>query len=151
MKKEMMILSFGLLGLIIISACNKSNGPSLTANEQKLSAKTWRLNKLTMPQVNNPLVDSSITSACSDSALAAFDGYHNFQIASFSKQACDSISIPYDLGVWSFNHTEDSLFLKGKRMSRAWKIITLNDTIVKATYKDSLSPSKVWMKTITLK
>ncbi len=152
MKKGMMMLSLGFLGLIIFAACNKStNGPSLTPNEQKLNSRTWQLKGLTMPQVHNPLVDSSITSPGSDSTLAAFDAYHNFQIANFSKQTSDSISIPYDLGTWAFNHTEDSLYLRGRKMSRAWKIILLNDTIVKATYKDSLSPTKVWIKTITLK
>jgi virulence-associated protein VapD len=152
MKKGMMMLSLGLVGFIIFASCNKSNnGPSLTANEQHLSSRTWKLNGLTMPKVSNPLVDSSITSPGSDSTLAAFDAYHNFQIANFSKQTSDSISIPYDLGTWAFNNTQDSLYLQGKKMSRIWKIIQLNDTIVKATYKDSLSPSKVWIKTITLK
>lgn len=146
-----MILGVGLTGFLIFSACNKDNTPSLTNNGQKLVSKVWRLKAFTVPQVNNPSVDSSIMSPCSDSVLAAFDAYRNFQIANGAKQTCDSSKIPYDIGTWSFNAAEDSLILHGYKKNRVLKINKLNDTILIATYKDSLSPSNVLKKTITLK
>jgi hypothetical protein len=42
------------------------------------------------------------------------------------------------------------LLLDGKR-NFAWKIEVLNDTILKATFRDSISPDKNFLKKITLK
>jgi hypothetical protein len=151
MKKIRMIVGGGLIGVWIFSACSKDNSPVLTPLEQKLTAKIWRLNSLTVPKVSDAAQDSSITLPCSDSALAVFDVYHNYQVANPTKY-CDSTIVPYDLGRWAFNSSEDSLILTGNRKRWVLKILQFTDTtLLKATYKDSMAPDKVWIKTISLK
>ena len=144
------LLSLGILCMIFLAACKKTdNWPVLTPQERALTNRIWRLQSLTVPKVSDPTKDSSITKSCSDSALIAFDIYNNFQLADATK-SCDSTIVPYDRGIWSFSTTSDSLILKGKR-NFVWKIQNLNDTLFKATFRDSISPDKNWLKTITFK
>ena len=136
--------------MIFFVACKKTdNGPVLTPQEKALTNKIWKLQSLTVPRTSDPTKDSSITKSCSDSALMAFDIFSNFQLADATK-ACDSTIVPYDKGIWTFSANSDTLLLKGKRIF-VWKLETLNDTILKATFRDSISPSKNWLKTITFK
>ena len=151
MKKVNKILILFLLGALSFAACKKTdNGPALTSQEKILTSKVWKLQSLTVPKSDNAAIDSSITLPCSDSTLMAFDIYKAYQIADASKGGCDSTIVPYDKGRWAFSAGSDSLLLKGKR-NFVWKIQKLNDTIVKATFRDSISPTKNWVKTITLK
>lgn len=144
------LLSLGILFTIVFAACKKTdNGPVLTPQEKALTNKIWQLQSLTVPQVNDPTKDSSITTSCADSALMAFDIFNNFQLADATKH-CDTSIVPYDKGIWQLSSDNDSLVLKGKR-TFVWKIEKLQDTILKATFRDSISPDKNWLKTITFK
>ena len=150
MKKVNKIIALGIISSLFFAACEKTdNGPSLTPQEQILTSRIWKVDSLTVPQLNDPTKDSSITTACSDSALMAFDVYKAYQLADASK-GCDSVAIPYDMGTWKFSVGGDSLLLHGNR-DFVWKIQVLNDTLVKATFHDSIAPDKNWIKTITLK
>lgn len=151
MKNKKLIVSLIVACVIVLAACNKThNGPTLTPGQKTLTSKIWRLQSLTVPQMSDPSKDSSIIQSCADSALMAFDVYGNYQLADGSKKGCDSTAVPYDHGTWTLSSDADSLFLKGKR-NFAWKLEKLNDTIVNATFRDSISPEKNWLKKITLK
>jgi len=123
--------------------------PQLTAQEKALTGHIWQLQTLTVPKSDGS-ADSSIKKSCSDSALMAFNMSHLFQLADASKGGCDTTIVPYDKGNWAFSAGKDSLLLTGKR-TFVWKIVTLNDTLFKATFLDSISPEKHSVKTITLK
>jgi hypothetical protein len=71
-------------------------------------------------------------------------------LADGSKNGCDSTAVPYDKGVWALSADNDSLLLKGTR-TFAWKLEKLNDTLITATFRDSISPTENWLKKITLK
>ena len=149
MKNKNLILSL-FVSAILFAACEKTdNVPVLTPQEKALTSKIWGLESLTVPAINDPSQDSSITTACSDSALLAFDMYGNYQIADPSK-ACDSTIVPYSKGNWAISPDGDSLALIGNR-NFIWKIEMLNDTILKATFRDSISPDKNYLKKITFK
>lgn len=149
MKNKNLILSLIVAGTFL-AACKKTdNGPTLTPQERALTNRIWALKSLTVPKVSDPSEDSSITKSCSDSALMAFDVFGNYQIADPSK-ACDSTIVPYSKGNWAISSDGDSLALVGKR-NFVWKIEMLNDTILKATFRDSISPEKNYLKKITLK
>ena len=155
MKQVNKILALALLSALFFAACEKNDsGPVLTAKEKTLigagAGKIWKLQSLTVPKSNDASVDSSITQPCADSTLMAFDMYRAYQLANGSKAACDSIAVPYSIGSWSLSAGGDSLLLHGKR-NFVWKIETLDATTLKATFRDSISPDKNWLKTITLK
>ena len=150
MKKVNKIVALGVFAALFFAACEKNdNGPKLTPKEKALTGKVWKLQSLTIPQSADPSKDSSIMTPCADSALMAFDLYKAYQLANTAK-ACDSTIVPYDKGNWAFSAGSDSLLLKGKR-NFVWKIQLLNDTIIKATFRDSIAPAQNWVKTITLK
>jgi hypothetical protein len=151
MRNKKSILSLAIVCIFVFAACEKTNnGPTLTPEQKALTGRVWQLQSLTVPQVNDPSIDSSIIQSCADSALLAFDVYGNFQLADRSKNGCDSISVPYDKGVWGLSSDNDSLLLKGTR-TFVWKLETLNDSVITATFRDSISPTKSWLKKITLK
>ena len=151
MKNKKLIFSLVIVSVFVFAACNKTHdGPSLTPEQKSLTGRIWKLQSLTVPQTSDPSKDSSIIRSCADSALMAFDVYGNYQLADGSKNGCDSTAVPYDHGNWMLSADNDSLLLKGKR-NFAWKLEKLNDTIVTATFRDSISPEKNWLKTITLK
>lgn len=150
MINKKFFLFFAICIALAFEACDKPvAGPSLSPQEKMLTGRIWKLKSLTVPQVTDPTKDSSITKQCSDSALMAFDAYKNFQIADPTR-ACDSTIVPYDMGTWVLSADADSLWMNGRRKF-IWKIQTLNDTIIKATFRDSVSPEKNWVKTITFK
>lgn len=149
MKKTNYFLALGILGLFLFASCKKDDkGPVLTTKEKILTSKTWKLKSITVPKKGDATVDSSIAKDCSAAALFAFDSYKNFQIK--SPAACDSSIVNYEKGSWSLSSL-DSLTLQGAKRKFVWKITVLNDSIVKATYRDNSVPDKSLLKTITLK
>ncbi len=151
MKKINKILALTVLAALFFAACKKDDHePVLTPKEKILTSKVWKLESLTVPKSENPAADSSIMKPCADSALIAFDAFKTFQFANGSKVACDSVAVPYDKGSWAFSAGTDSLLLKGKR-NFVLKIVTLDATTLKATFRDSTAPDKNWLKTITFK
>lgn len=147
--KTNILVTLGLASLILVAACKKTdNGPVLTPQQTLLTSKIWKLKSLSVASRNDPATDSSITKSCSDSALMAFDIYGNYQLADPTK-ACDSTIVPYDRGNWMLSSASDSLLLQGKR-TFIWKIEVLSDTLLKATFHDSISPTNTWTKKITL-
>lgn len=149
MKNKNLILSLGIFCMILASCDKTPDMPQLTAQEKALTGHIWQLQTLTVPK-SDASADSSIKKSCSDSALMAFNMSHLFQLADASKGGCDTTIVPYDKGNWAFSAGKDSLLLTGKR-TFVWKIVTLNDTLFKATFLDSISPEKHSVKTITLK
>lgn len=151
MKKLSKIVSLSILTAIAFSACKKDDaGPNLNSNEKILTSKTWQLQSLTIPKTGTASGDSSIKPSCADSALVVFNISKVYQLANASKVACDSVVVPYGNGTWVLSAGGDSLTLKGKR-NFIWKIITLNTTSLKATFRDSTAPNKNWLKTISFK
>lgn len=150
MKKISKIFALSIAAALAFAACKKTeNGPDLTPKEKILTSKIWKLQSLTVPKVGTS-TDSSIKQPCADSALIAFDIYKAYQLANASKVACDSVAVPYSKGTWAFSAGSDSLLLKGKR-NFVWKIVAISDTMLKATFRDSIAPDKNWVKTITFK
>jgi len=150
MKTLNNLIPLATLGLLFFVACKKNdNEPVLTQQEKILVNKTWTLDSLTIPKISDPTEDSSITKECSEDALLDFDAHKGFQFTDPSK-SCDSSIVPYGNGTWSLSASNDTLVLNGAR-KLAWKIITLDNSRLEATFRDSISPDKIQMKTIILK
>ena len=156
MKSINRILGLALSSTLLFAACQKTvDSPSLTEREKALignsgAGKIWKLYSLSVPKAGDALADSSIMLPCADSALMAFDIYNAYQLANVSKTACDSIAVPYSIGNWALSASGDSLLLRGQR-NLIWKLEILNDSTLKAVFRDSISPDKNWLKTIILK
>lgn len=140
-------MGVALVAMFIFASC-KDKGPELTPSEQILTSKVWKLKSITVPQITDPSKDSSIAKECTETALFAFDRQHTFNVTDVAGN-CDSTIIPYGSGSWQMFST-DSLYLSRKAYSQAWKLKTLNDSVVVAVFKDSIAPNSVWIKTLTL-
>ncbi len=150
MKTLNNLIPLATLGLLFFAACKKNdNEPILTPKEKILVNKTWKVDSLTIPKISDPTKDSSIAKECSEDALLDFDANKSFRFTDPSK-TCDSTIVPYGNGTWTLGVSNDTLVLNGAK-KLAWKIIKLDNTRLEATFRDSISPDKIQMKTIILK
>lgn len=150
MKTLNNLIPLATLGLLFFAACKKNdNEPILTPKEKILVNKTWKVDSLTIPKISDPTKDSSIAKECSEDALLDFDANKAFRFTDPSK-TCDSTIVPYGNGTWTLGVSNDTLVLNGAK-KLAWKIIKLDNTRLEATFRDSISPDKIQMKTIILK
>ena len=150
MKTLNNLIPLATLGLLFFAACKKNDdGPVLTQKEKILVNKTWTVDSLTIPKVSDPTKDSSIAKECTEDASLDFDANKAFRFTDPSK-TCDSSLVPYGNGAWSLGASNDTLVLNGARKF-SWKIIKLENARLEATYRDSISPDKIQMKTIILK
>jgi hypothetical protein len=54
-------------------------------------------------------------------------------------------------GAWAYDNSNDSLHLEGAIRDYSWKVNTLTDTSLVASYLDSISPALKWVTKIVLK
>lgn len=149
MKTKHYLLAMCVLSITVFASCKKDKDePRLNEKELLLTAHTWKVTSITVPKITNGEVDSTITTECSLLATVDFKTGHTFEITDPEKN-CDNTAVPYSKGTWTFTSVNDVLTLKGSK-EMSWKIATLSDTELKATFRDSISPEKIQIKTITL-
>ena len=148
MKTKHYLLALCAFSMIAFTACKKDKDkPELNAKEVLLTAHSWKLKTLTVPKKIGE-GDSSITKECSAKATFDFSKTKSFQVGDPDKN-CDSTLVPYSKGNWSYALSTDSLAFTGtKKMT--WKVTSLTESELKAIFKDSLAPDKVYIKTLTL-
>lgn len=138
--------------LIGFTACDKDDEP-VTAKERQISAKEWKITDITRPKILNTSQDSSIMKACTgdDRLVFGINGNtRSFQLKDNTSK-CDSTIFFYDNGNWAINGAQDQVQLNGARRTQKWKILLLNDSIMKVQWRDSISTSNNVLKTISLK
>ena len=137
-----------LTGLMMMQACNKDDNPIVPDKAKKLMFN-WRITGITTPSEGG--TDSSISKTCMTDDLIKFTqtGFDFDDGAS----KCDSTLFYYSKGNWAYKLTEDSIQLMATTPSKylSWKVLELNDSIMKVRYTDSLNPAKKHVKTISFK
>ena len=138
-----------LIGLSIMQACNKdNNGPQVPDKVKKLMYN-WRITDITVPRESG--ADSSISKTCTSDDLAKFT-QAGFDFDDGAAK-CDSTLFFYSKGNWTYKLTDDSIQLAATTPAKyiSWKVLLLNDSIMKVRYTDSLNPAKKLVKTISFK
>jgi len=155
MKKQNLVKIFFAAftaGLFLI-ACNTADSVPLPAEIQKLIQNNWKINDITIPKKAAPGGDSSILLSCMNDDLALFGSNGIFELQDGTAK-CDSAAFYYSKGYWGYDLDNDSVQLAvvipaSKYIS--WKVVTLNDSVLKVTYIDSLTPANKTIKTISFK
>ncbi len=151
--KQFPVLSTMMCSFLIgFTACDKDDKP-VSAKERQLSAKEWKITDITRPKISNTSQDSSIMKACTGDDRLVFGINGNsrpFQLKDNTNK-CDSTIFYYDNGSWAINGAQDQVQLTGARRTQKWKILLLNDSILRVQWRDSISTSNNVLKTISLK
>lgn len=147
---------FKLFAVAIVSgtllmACDKDddNTPALSPKVQKLVAKDWKIQSINVKLPDN--TDSNVLKACtSDDIIKLTTAGFDFQDGAAK---CDSTAFFYGKGGWGINETTDSISLKATTPAKyvSWKIVTLNDSVLKVTLTDSSNATRKLLKTIAFK
>lgn len=135
----------------VFVACKKDDPADPIPDKVKKLLFDWKIKSITVPKVGQPTVDSSLTKACMN------DDIIRFNLAGFDFQdganKCDSTIFRYAKGSWVFDLIADSLKLNATNPTKyvSWKVIAINDTLLKVKFIDSLNPAKKLNKTIEFK
>ena len=143
------VIPFFSLAFVIVS-CGKDKD-NLTAKEKQLTIREWKITDITRPKISNPAQDSSIMKTCSSDDRLAFGGGNKPFNLKDNTTKCDTSIFSYDNGIWSMNAAQDQVKLTGARRVQIWKVLLLNDSLMKVLWRDSLSVANNVLKTISLK
>lgn len=80
--------------------------------------------------------DSSFYTSCMHDDNLVFKLNHQF-IFSNANTSCDSTTLPYGTGTWSFNTAEDTLRIKSNGVTMNWAVVTLSDSTLEVSFADS--------------
>ncbi|MCP9751599.1 hypothetical protein [Ferruginibacter sp. HRS2-29] len=151
MKKTNILRLFALAiaSGTLLMACDKDDAPSLSPKVQKLVAKNWKVQSINVKLPND--ADSNVLKACtSDDIIQLTTSGFDFQDGA---TRCDSTAFFYAKGSWAINETTDSIHLNASSPAKyvSWKIVTLNDSVLKVTLTDSSNVARKLVKTIAFK
>jgi len=135
---------------VVLSACKKDNDD--TPSQVQRLMFNWKITDITTPKVNQPATDSTLYKACMADDIAALTNTgFDFQDGA---NKCDSTIFNYSKGTWAYKPSGDSIQLGATAPANkytSWKIVTLNDSVLKVRYTDSTNPAKKFVKTISFK
>jgi len=155
MKKQHLLkfLFIAVASSMTIMACNNPDPQPLPEKLQKLIQNEWKINDITVPKKAAPGGDSSIRLTCTNDDLILFgiNGVYDFQDGTVK---CDSATFNYSKGYWGYDLDNDSVqmaVITPAQKYISWKVLTLNDSVLKVTYIDSVIPANKIIKTISFK
>jgi len=134
---------------IILVACKKDENPAPDKASKLLF--NWKITNITTPKAGQPETDSTLFKACmTDDVIKFTNTGFDFQDGATK---CDSTIFNYAKGNWGYKLASDSIQLSSTSPAKytSWKVITLNDSILRVRYIDSANPAKKINKTISFK
>ncbi|WP_153798657.1 hypothetical protein [Foetidibacter luteolus] len=153
-KNIFRLLAAVAFGGIIFIACSKDDDPTPIPQIQRLTQKDWKITNITVPKTGTPAGDSTLFEECMEDDLVKFSTTAGFDFQDGTDK-CDSSIFYYAKGIWGYDLSRDSIQLGTSNPTPSkyisWKVLTLNDSVLKVTYIDSLDPAKKLTKTISFK
>jgi hypothetical protein len=143
------LIAVTLTASAIMVACKKDDNPA--PNKANKLLFNWKITNITTPKASQPETDSTLYKACmSDDVIKFTSTGFDFQDGTTK---CDSTIFNYSKGNWGYKIASDSIQLDATTPAKytSWKVITLNDSILKVRYIDSANPAKKITKTISFK
>lgn len=135
----------------VFIACKKDEPVDNTPEKVKKLLYDWKIKTISVPKAGQPTVDSPLLKACMNDDIIRFNNAgFDFQDAA---NKCDSTIFHYAKGSWFYDLAADSLRLNATNPAKyvSWKVITINDTLLKVKFIDSLDPANKLNKTIEFK
>jgi hypothetical protein len=136
---------------VVLTACKKDDDNPVPGPVAKLMFN-WKITDISTPKANDPATDSTLLKPCmADDIIKLSNTGFDFQDGA---NKCDSTIFNYSKGGWAYKTTGDSIQLAATSPAAkytSWKIVTLNDSILKVRYTDSTNPAKKILKTISFK
>lgn len=154
MKKRdifyLVLIAFTITYLLV--ACTNPEPAPIPEKIQKLIQTNWKIEDITVSRETSS-GDSSILSPCTtdDTIVFGSNGVFDFQDGTAK---CDSTSFSYSKGYWGYDLNNDSIQLAVVTPASgyvSWKVLTLNDSVLKVNYVDSFLPANKVLKTILFK
>lgn len=149
-NKFIKFFSIALIGAAVFQACKKDDAPAIPDKVKKVMFD-WQITNITTPKAGQPDVDSSLLKTCmSDDVISFTTTGFNFKDGT---SKCDSTVFYYSKGDWAYNLANDSIQLNATTPAKymSWKVVTLNDSVMKVRYTDSVNPANKILKTISFK
>ncbi|MBG9377611.1 hypothetical protein I5907_15305 [Panacibacter sp. DH6] len=155
MKKQKLVryLAVSVLAGLAFGACKNPDPEPLPEKVQKLIQTDWKIVDITTPKKETPGGDSSLLSACMTDDMTLFGANGVFELRDGTVK-CDSTVFNYSNGYWGYKTDVDSIQLAiVNPASRyvSWKVLTLNDSVLKVTFIDSTVAANKITKTISFK
>lgn len=152
MKKNIFKFLVVLLSVnVLITSCDKDDNIPATPDKVKKMMFDWKITAITVPKKTDASVDSSIIKTCSSDDLIKFNSSgFDFQDGTTK---CDTSIFYYSKGAWSYDLTNDSIKLSATNPTKymSWKVLTLNDSILKVKFIDSTNTANKLTKTVSFK
>ncbi|HOZ79714.1 MAG TPA: hypothetical protein PLY34_17085 [Ferruginibacter sp.] len=145
------MLATALCCSIVFVSCKKDDPVDNTPEKVKKMLFDWKIKSISVPKAGQPTVDSALTKVCMNDDVIRFNKTaFDFQDAA---NKCDSTIFYYSKGSWVYDLTNDSLKLNATNPAKyvSWKVVTLNDSVLKVRFVDSLNPAQKLNKTIEFK
>ena len=138
-----------LIGLSFMQACDKNDDAPQIPDKVKKLMFNWKITGITTPSEAG--TDSSISKTCMTDDLVKFT-QAGFDFDDGATK-CDSTLFYYSKGQWAYKLADDSIQLAALTPAKyiSWKVVLLNDSIMKVKYTDSLNPAKKLVKTVSFK
>lgn len=143
------ILGIAVALMLAVSSCSKDDDV-IPTQEELLTNHDWKISSLTIPSVSNPSSDSSVMVSCDEESRLQFSNAYTYNFANNTSGSCSNSLFKYDTGTWSYDNSTDSLHIASSTIHLTWKVYELSDTLLKALYKDSISPTETRDTKITL-
>lgn len=138
-------------GSALLVACKKDDDP--IGDKVSKIRQNWKITAISTPKVGQPTVDSSLLKPCTTDDIIQFTN-NGFDFKD-GAAACDSTIFGYAKGIWAYKSTGDSIQLQTTAPTPskyiAWKVVTLNDSVMQVRYTDSTNPAKKIVKTVSFK
>jgi hypothetical protein len=144
---KMLAMVVGYTAVFI--ACSK-DPVDTTPDKVKKLMNDWKITAISVPKAGTE-TDSSLLKTCMADDIIRFNAA-GFDFMDGTNK-CDTSIFYYSKGSWAYDLAADSIKLGATNPTkyRSWKVITLNDSILKVKFIDSLNPANKLTKTISFK